>query len=58
MPSNARQELDSIERRGRALRDFCRRVRERGDVAVTEEDDLVRLRLAWIVLHELTRGAP
>jgi hypothetical protein len=46
-----------IEARGKAMAEFCRRVRERGGVAVTEEtEDLIALRAEWIVVVATTRG--
>ena len=42
--------LDEIERRGRALAAFCRRVRERGGVAEVEElEDLPVLQALYVV---------
>jgi hypothetical protein len=46
--------LAAIESRGRAMAAFCRRVRERGAVALVEEnEDLPRLRAEW---RKLRRG--
>ena len=45
---NAVERLAQLERHGRAMRDFAERVRQRGDVAIVEEQiDLPRLRSAW-----------
>jgi hypothetical protein len=48
----AHQTLAAIERRGRAMRVWCDRVRARGGRAVTEEDcDLPKLRHQWRTLR-------
>jgi hypothetical protein len=53
---NALEQLVLVERRGRAMRLFVDRVRERGGVAEVEEDeDLVALRVRWITLRALAR---
>lgn len=45
--------LGSLERRGRALADFCSRIRERGGFADTEEQiDLPRLRAQWLAVRD------
>ena len=46
-----------MEHRGRMMRLFCDRPRERGDVAIVEEQiDLPRLRARWLDLRRRTFG--
>lgn len=45
------------EAAGRALRDFIDRVAERGGEAVTEKEDLVVLRMLWILVDAALRAA-
>jgi hypothetical protein len=50
--------LDAIADRGRAMRQFCERVRERGDRATVEEDeDLPLLRSEYLIAQALARRA-
>jgi len=49
--------LAALERRGRALREFCDRVRERGGVAVVEEfEDLPALRILYLIERAAVRA--
>jgi hypothetical protein len=51
------EQLAQVERRGRALRLFVARVRERGGVAQVEEEiDLPRLRGLWRTLRQKAFG--
>jgi aryl carrier-like protein len=46
-----------IERRGRAMREWCERVRQRGDRAQVEElEDLPCLRAAWLMARAAERA--
>ena len=49
-------QLDAIVRRGRAMAEFCSRVRERGGRAEVEEDeDLPLLRVLFIIIRTAER---
>jgi hypothetical protein len=53
----ARVALQAIEARGRAMRAWCDRVRERGGRAEVEEDlDLPRLRTLYLIARAVARG--
>jgi hypothetical protein len=49
--------IESIVERGRAMRQFCDRVRSRGGFALTEEvEDLPALRVQFLIARSIARG--